>query len=233
MTEKSQQVCVYLFDAADSRTLQEKLKIAVDGYCYESGTRNRVYKGYDPDVVFRVERTVSGKPFFPECPQIHFSISHSGAYWACAIAGAPIGLDLQQHVQLQKETAEEAAVRYRRMAHRFFHPAEAEYVCMSEKTEPEELQESYRRFFTVWAAREAYVKYTGQGIDKDFSEHCVIPAETVKQPCLSEEGVKQYDKAPWVAWQAQGQHFQGRVLSEGYTMCLCMQNAMQIRLLKK
>lgn len=231
MTEKSQQVCLYLFDAGDSRTLQEKLRIAVEEYGNESGIRDLIYEGRDPDVVLRVERTVSGKPFFPECPQIHFSISHSGAYWACAIAGAPIGLDLQQHVQLQKETAEEAAVRYRRMAHRFFHPVEAEYVCMPEKEEG--LQESYRRFFSVWSAREAYVKYTGQGIDKDFSEHCVIPAETAKQPCLSAEGAKQYDKDPWVAWQAQGQHFCGRTLSDGYTVCLCMQDAMQIRLLKK
>ena len=30
-----------------------------------------------------------GKPYFPDAPQLQFSISHSGAYWLCAFSHAP------------------------------------------------------------------------------------------------------------------------------------------------
>ena len=44
-----------------------------------------------------------GKPYFPDAPQLQFSISHSGAYWLCAFSAAPVGLDVQQHRDCQKQ----------------------------------------------------------------------------------------------------------------------------------
>lgn len=40
-------------------------------------------------------KTPDGKPFFRDLPGIHFSLSHSGEYLACAFSGEETGLDLQ------------------------------------------------------------------------------------------------------------------------------------------
>lgn len=94
-----------------------------------------------------------GKPYFPACPQIHFSISHSGAVWACAMAADEIGLDVQ------KPRAQNAAG----IARRFFHPLERAYL---ERWGAD-------AFFRVWAAKESVCKYRGTGIDGTFSHFSV------------------------------------------------------------
>jgi phosphopantetheinyl transferase len=40
-------------------------------------------------------RGLYGKPYFAELPQVHFSISHSGRYIVCLMAGAEVGLDAE------------------------------------------------------------------------------------------------------------------------------------------
>ena len=37
----------------------------------------------------------NGKPYLHGYPEIHFNISHSGAYAVCALAGIPVGIDIQ------------------------------------------------------------------------------------------------------------------------------------------
>ena len=96
-----------------------------------------------------------GKPYFPEHPEIHFSISHSGEYWACAIASKEVGLDLQE---------ENATARARKLAKRFFHPHEQAYLKSVD----------YRAFTRIWAAKESYLKYTGEGIAGGMSHFSVV-----------------------------------------------------------
>ena len=43
-----------------------------------------------------MDRTDSGKPFFPGHPQVHFSISHTEGAAAAAVADAPVGVDIQR-----------------------------------------------------------------------------------------------------------------------------------------
>lgn len=105
--------------------------------------------GLPPAPLWRIQKGAHGKPYFPDCPWLHFSISHSGEYWACAMAPTEVGLDLQFHTKGRKE----------RISARFFHPQENEYLRRS----------GYRGFFDIWAAKESYVKYTGQGIDENFA----------------------------------------------------------------
>lgn len=206
MTEQSRIVCVYIFDMEDGKTPQERLEAAVEGYCraYRQDLQEIFREREHISRFLRVERTVAGKPYFQECTSIHFSISHSGTYWACAIAGENVGLDLQEHTLAKGESREDAAVRFRKMAHRFFHPKEARFVDL----------DSYHNFFTVWTAREAYVKHTGQGIDKYFSEHCVVPAEEEWQRYLTRENEE-------VTWQAMNKWFRKSVHKKEYTMCIC------------
>lgn len=219
MTDR-RKVSVCLFAADTPESVQQRLCRAVEIYCRMNGSveaKPESRKAEELSGLCRVARTPTGKPYFPDMPHIHFSISHSGTLWACAVCESPVGLDLQEQTHLRKENAAEAAVRFRRMAHRFFHPTEAAYVDAEGMGEEETgLKESYRRFFAVWAAREAYVKYTGQGIDRHFSEHCVIPEEQELQPIPDESGAV-------TSWSAMGVHFRLTHLQAGkcYTLCVC------------
>lgn len=246
MMAQARKVCVYIFDRSDGRTTEERLKTAVRAYAQSCGmdvvlqemqqeadqngwicAGNSTESAEEaPDSLLRVERTETGKPYFPDCPGIHFSISHSGAYWACAVAGEPVGLDLQEHTLAKGESREEAAARFRKMAHRFFHPLEAKFV------EPD----SYNNFFTVWAAREAYVKFTGQGIDKYFSEHCVVPEESMWQQVFGQAEAKKTDhctvaeKEGTVTWQAMKKWFWKTVFEKNYTLCVCTEEVCECRI---
>jgi len=42
-----------------------------------------------------IEKTPNGKPFFPEKPDVHFSLSHSRLHVMCAISSSPIGVDIE------------------------------------------------------------------------------------------------------------------------------------------
>ena len=101
----------------------------------------------------RLARGMAGKPYFPLAPDLHFSLSHSGADWVCALSGQPLGLDLQQ-----PRPVDAAA-----LARRFFHMDEAAYL----QAHPED-------FFRVWTAKESYVKYTGRGIAGQFASFSVV-----------------------------------------------------------
>ena len=193
MMESSGRVCIYIFDIHDARSPGQRLLKAVSEYC-----------GEDVQGELHVERTHKGKPYFPDLPGIQFSISHSGGYWACTVAEESVGLDLQEYALLKGETPDKAAVRFSKLAHRFFHPLEAEFVEW----------DRFHNFFTAWAAKEAYVKYTGQGIDKYFSEHCVIPGQKTEWNRLS-------GKREGVAWRALEKQFWKSYYKEDYILCVC------------
>ena len=224
---KQPRVYVYIFREGDGRTPGERLETAVKEYLKACGKvhGNRcgtdcdkgshsdsgnlpeqmlTEKGSQTDIFF-VERTETGKPYFPNCPAVQFSISHSGSYWACAVAAEPVGLDLQEHTTAKNETIEGASARFQKMAKRFFHPLEATFVEL----------DSYHNFFTVWTAREAYVKYTGQGIDKYFSEHCVAPAEEFWRRISG--------RNKDARWRAMEKSFWKTIYAEQYTLCVCME----------
>ena len=83
-----------------------------------------------------------------------FSVSHSGPYWACVVADRPVGLDIQMH----------KGGRLEDIAGRFFHEKEAAWLKV----------QGIEHFFDVWTAKESYVKWTGQGIDRYFNEVSVV-----------------------------------------------------------
>ena len=85
---------------------------------------------------------------------IHFSISHSGDWWSCAVSTEEVGLDIQQ----------ERHCRAERLARRFYHPLE---VAWLEKN-------GYSHFCKLWAYKESYVKYTGVGLIRGMDYFSVI-----------------------------------------------------------
>lgn len=66
----------------------------------------------------------------------------------------PLGIDLQDLRPCKKEA----------IARRFFHPLEQSFL---EKN-------NWKPFFSVWAAKESYVKLTGEGITDRFSRFSVV-----------------------------------------------------------
>jgi phosphopantetheinyl transferase len=108
-----------------------------------------------------IARPGGGKPVFANVHGLHFSVSHSGPLWACAFFGAPVGLDVQQHTRCNM----------RGVARRFFHHDEHAWL---ERTQ-------YREFFSLWCAKESYVKYLGRGIDDGFDDFCVVKDEALTE----------------------------------------------------
>ena len=194
----SHPVFISVYAADDPGSVQQRLERAVADFCEACGIPMPAAAN------LITARTDRGKPYFPHAPQFHFSISHSGSYWACAMADQAVGLDIQQTERPRKETPEEMLLRHKKMAHRFFHPREAEFVD----------RDCANHFLTVWTAREAYVKHTGQGIDKHFSDHCVVPEDAAVLESIG-------GRSDGIQWTAMGKYFRKGYFAGDYTLCVC------------
>lgn len=173
-------VTVYTSAVKSRQDSPRLLRAAAEDWCRRAGRSI-------PDLT--VARPEYGKPYFVSAPEIHFSVTHSGDYWLCAVSHQNVGLDLQvtQRAQTLK------------IARRFFHSGEFGY-----------LQGHPQDFFKVWSAKESYVKYTGQGIDGSFSSFSVVDQEGF---------VKQLKGVELRFWP----------FSEGYSLCLCCEDASQVQ----
>ena len=115
-----------------------------------------------------------GKPYFRSEPEIHYNISHSGKYVVCVFASGEIGIDVQEHRE----------VNYRRMLEKM--------VPDSMIPEIMEYPNPENAFYTQWVLREAYIKWTGLGLAQDLRE---IPMDRGVSMLLSlDEG---YSGAVW------------------------------------
>ena len=50
-----------------------------------------IYGGILPEIA----KTPNGKPYFPDRPDVHFSLSHSATHVLCALSGEPVGADIE------------------------------------------------------------------------------------------------------------------------------------------
>ena len=100
---------------------------------------------YEP----RAERE-HGKPFLSYRPSLHYNISHSGEYVVCILADQEVGIDVQIHRK----------ANYERMLKRMVPEDEYNEILASA-----DMQE---RFFEQWVLREAYIKWTGEGLSRDL-----------------------------------------------------------------
>lgn len=86
--------------------------------------------------------TPDGKPYLPNLPNVHVSLTHSGQTVVCALSNVPVGVDLELPRPVREGLTE-----------RFFLPHEQALV----HGEP-------ARFFDLWMAKEAVLKQIGCGI---------------------------------------------------------------------
>ena len=122
-----------------------------------------LYTGLGDSELGPIEEGTRGKPFFPNLPDLHFSLTHSGNWWICAFGVRPLGLDLQIH---------RSSVPPQRLSSRFFHPDEDAWLT----------QRAYQPFFDLWSAKESWVKYTGTGFFQDPASFSVVDQSGVF-PC--------------------------------------------------
>lgn len=97
-----------------------------------------------------------GKPFFTRLPGIHYNISHSGEYVVCILAPKEVGIDIQVHKE----------ANYDRLLKRMVPENLRQEILDSGRLEEE--------FFGQWALREAYIKWTGDGLSRELK---TIPME--------------------------------------------------------
>ena len=96
------------------------------------------------------DKAPGGKPYLLGRPDFHFNLSHSGVWAVCAVADAPVGVDIQQ---LRPVTVK---------IERQFSPAEQQrLLALSGEERTEEL-------FDLWVQKEAFIKCTGEGLTRSL-----------------------------------------------------------------
>ena len=126
-----------------------------------------------PDVKISVSE--GGRPnlIFPECAD--FNVSHTSTLVATALAlghGARVGIDVEDGSRTvgKRDTIEN-------IANRFFSKNELEYLKNGNGSKKE-------RFLELWTKKEAYLKYTGDGIGKMSETDTLAPtSESVDFLC--------------------------------------------------
>ena len=179
---------------------------------------------------WEIRKSDKGKPFFRFAGEKGVSFSDSGNACVVALAEGQIGVDLQFFAQQLRNPADPDAVEKRSekllgLARRFFHAEEKEFVERAETAE-----EIFRCFMIIWTAKESYVKFTGRGIDANFSEFSVLPAN--KSIENMENSNRDGLLREHLQWAAQGAFFSvllcGRRLGEKYAICVCAERADQV-----
>ena len=147
-----------------------------------------------------------GKPFLGNHPLVHFNLSHSEDYVACAVSDSPVGVDIE-HIQ----DAELDIARH------YFFGSEYEHIQNSPRQE--------RAFFQFWVLKESYMKMTGLGFRMALDEFSIDINNSsrdkgarirVKTRNENTGGLELADKQPeFGVWSVAGDEYMLAVCSEG------------------
>lgn len=92
-----------------------------------------------------------GKPYFPNRPDLHFSLSHCTNAVACAVDARPVGVDIER-VRPFKDTLAAYVLNEQELAHVRQAPNPA------------------LAFTILWTKKESLLKLTGDGLRRDLKE---------------------------------------------------------------
>ena len=111
-----------------------------------------------------IGRGAYGKPFFsdPWLEGIFFSLAHTRGYLILCFSDGETGVDCENTTARPGIDS-----RYARIAERCFTDDELAYVAAGTAGAVE-------RFFEIWTAKEAYMKYTGKGFAEGFKSFSVF-----------------------------------------------------------
>lgn len=133
---------LYLFEGSFRRGEKSYglIREAARQYCKEFDLPYNVTKA-------DIKREEKGKPYFDNLP-IEFSLSHTGALWLCLVGKEKCGLDFQEIKECEFE----------KIAARYFSKEEQHYIKLWGSD----------GFFDLWVRKEAFCKFTGEGIFSDI-----------------------------------------------------------------
>lgn len=119
------------------------------------------YVGAEPaELTFAVGE--AGKPTLigPVTRPLQFSLAHSGELVLVAVTGGQaVGVDVERHRPVPAAAD---------LAERYFSPEEREYLAAQADAAAAE-----RAFLRLWAAKEAFVKATGEGLQRPLDSFSV------------------------------------------------------------
>ncbi|MDR0883575.1 MAG: 4'-phosphopantetheinyl transferase superfamily protein [Oscillospiraceae bacterium] len=153
-----QRLLFELYPGADTKTLSARGYALARALCAQ-------HTGHPADAL-DCRREPHGKPYFVDAPGFHFNLSHSGAALALAVSDTPIGVDVER---LRAPDF--------RIARRNFAPDEAAFVG-----------EDAQRFFQIWTQKEAYLKYTGDGLSRPLASFSVLVLPNLRFETQTRDG---------------------------------------------
>jgi len=139
----------------------------------------------------------AGKPFLRGSQNLHFNISHAGDYVVCAVAGCPVGIDIEAETIIDCEGI--ARFAYNAADHRAW------------RAQPPEDKLAY--FYRLWTLKESLSKAVGLGLSLDTKNICFSRAGNLPEICRVELAVGQ-ERSVWY-----GKHYHGIT---GHTLALCL-----------
>lgn len=147
-------------------------KLSLAGVMLAKKYLSKLY-GISPDKLI-FARGEHGKPYVTNIPA-HFSISHSGKYTALAVSDRPIGIDLEIIREFSAITA-----------HKLFNESELKYIAGTSAARRKSVMQQC--FFEIWTAKEAYLKYTGEGLSGGINS-LILDIEN-KKPIPKNKNIK-------------------------------------------
>ncbi len=102
-----------------------------------------------------IARGDRGKPHFPDFPQYHFNLSHSGSLALCVLDEHPVGADIER-----------IRPHHPRLAQRICSPEELDWL----KEQPDKTS----ALCQLWTCKEALVKHHGTGL--------TVPLRSIRVP---------------------------------------------------
>lgn len=103
-----------------------------------------------------------GKAYISNYDNIHFNLSHSGKFVACAISDMEVGVDIEYN---------DPTIDLNIAKHYFFN-TEYENIINSKNPSNE--------FFNYWVLKESYMKYTGLGFNLELDKFEIIINDEIR-----------------------------------------------------
>ena len=162
------------------------------------------YTALDPREL-SLDYSSTGKPFLPQT-RIQFNLSHSGDIFACGICiNNQIGIDIQEIYPISSLD---------RIINHFFSSSEIQYLSTLSSR-----QIYQEHFFAIWAAKEAYLKAVGDGIQESFNQISILPESRALQSFRLELPATKRDQLVWTITALNvGQGFQAALAYDGDLM---------------
>lgn len=153
-----------------------------------------LFQEYKIEMLPEIKREPAGKPYFPDHPAIQFNYSHCKDEILCGLSSLPVGVDVEGSRPLKE-----------RLIKRICHPAEADYL--------KQVKDKEEGFLSLWVAKEAYVKFLGEGI------RC--PLQELDMSGAAKNGEQQIGETHIRLWREKGTY-----------RCACTPDKQQLFLIK-